>query len=238
MKSLNVLNQEAVKLRKDWGLSSSELVNLTAILPFRMKNLTILFYPMDVNISGMCSCNDYGDIIVVNSHNSKGRQRFTIAHELYHLLYEDGFKEIVCFRSDKKDESEINADNFASHFLMPNEGLINFIEHNNIDSWGLDEIIYAEQHFQISHHAMLFRLKNDNYISNEDYESFYDIGITYEAKKRGFDEELYRPYFNGKKYYALGSFIRKTEMAYAEGKINKSKKKNLLLDGFRGDIID
>ena len=237
MKSITTLNQNAVELRKKWGLSSSELVNLTAVLPFRMKNLTVLFYPIDINISGMCSCNDYGDIIVVNSLNSKGRQRFTVAHELYHLIYEDGFKEIVCFTSGKKDESEINADNFASHFLMPTEGLNNFKQHNGIDQWTLDEIIYAEQHFQISHHALLFRLKNENEITEEEYNEFYDIGITYEAKKRGFDEELYKPYFKGKEYYALGSFIRKTEEAYANGKINKSKKKELLLDGFRGDIF-
>ena len=237
MKDTSVLNKEAVKLRKKWGLSTSELVDLTSILPFRMKDLTVLFYPMNVNISGMCSCNDYGDIIVVNSHNSKGRQRFTIAHELYHLLYEDGFREIVCSTSNSSSVSEINADNFASHFLIPIEGLNNFKENNNIESWGLDEIIFAEQHFQMSHHALLFRLKEEKEITEEDYNNFYDIGITFEAKKRGFDEELYKPYFKGKEYYALGSFIRKTEEAFDNGKITESKKKKLLLDGFRRDIF-
>lgn len=236
MKSLEDLNTCAIELRKSWGLSNYELVDLTSILPFKLKDLTIIFYPMEDNVSGICSKNTYGDIILINSTNSKGRQRFTIAHELYHLLFEDGLKEIICLESDKNNPSEVNADNFASRFLMPIEGLKNFKNQNNIKQWSLDEIIFAEQHFQISHHAMLYRLLTEEYITKEEYEEWYDIGITYEAKKRGFDIELYKPSYKGNDYYSLGSFVREVEEAYSEGRITESKKKSLLLDGFRGDI--
>ena len=42
---------------------------------------------MSENISGLCIKEGKNKIIAINSNSSKGRQRFTIAHELCHYYY-------------------------------------------------------------------------------------------------------------------------------------------------------
>lgn len=71
---------------------------------------------MKLSVSGCCFKDDVDSIMLVNSAHSKGRQNFTLAHELYHLL-DDDENFFIC--SDGfKDEIEDKADEFASNFLM------------------------------------------------------------------------------------------------------------------------
>ena len=106
------LNSFAVELRRDWDLNPYSPIDLFSIVLSKLPDLTILFYPMSDNTSGMCIKNINGIdldelnesneitgnsfnedsasndmIICINSNMSKGRQRFTLAHELYHLLF-------------------------------------------------------------------------------------------------------------------------------------------------------
>src|SRR5690606_5820245 len=56
-------------------------------------------------------------VIIVNKNYSNDRKRFTIAHELGHLLmHDDKNFPISEFRTDKIKENEANV--FASEFLM------------------------------------------------------------------------------------------------------------------------
>ena len=100
------LNSLAVELRRDWDLNPYSPIDLFSIVLSKLPDLTILFYPMSDNTSGMCIKNidginvnelkEMGDskvksskdmFICINSNMSKGRQRFTLAHELYNLLF-------------------------------------------------------------------------------------------------------------------------------------------------------
>ena len=109
------LNSFAVELRRDWDLNPYSPIDLFSIVLSKLPDLTILFYPMSDSTSGMCikningikineskkkvdsSDDDYCEdmIICINSNMSKGRQRFTLAHELYHLLFEEDKKDII-----------------------------------------------------------------------------------------------------------------------------------------------
>jgi Zn-dependent peptidase ImmA (M78 family) len=68
-----------------------------------------------------------GSVIGVNLDDPLPRQRFTIAHEVGHLILHDDNvhvdKRIVLFRDQDsataKDAAEIEANQFASHLLMP-----------------------------------------------------------------------------------------------------------------------
>lgn len=98
---------------------------------------------------------------------TKGRQRFTLSHELYHLLIEENTgKPIIC-NNPLRDDSEREADKFASYLLMSEEGLSQYCNMNNIDEWNLSNIISVEQYFQISHQALLIRLLNNELISKK-----------------------------------------------------------------------
>ena len=89
LKSDNQLNTEAIKLREKWGLNPNGSIDITSVVLSKLPNLTLLYIPFSKNTSGMCIKDGNIEIIGINSKMVKGRQRFTMAHELYHLLIEE-----------------------------------------------------------------------------------------------------------------------------------------------------
>lgn len=250
------LNSFAVELRRDWDLNPYSPIDLFSIVLSKLPDLTILFYPMSDSTSGMCIKNINGIkineskdnlsqspdensedmIICINSNMSKGRQRFTLAHELYHLLFEDDKEDIIICETSNNDDSEMEANIFASYLIMTYEGLERYAKTNNLTEWTLEEIIRAEQYFQISHHAMLFRLKEHEFISLERCMELRSVQIGYNAKINGFSDDLYTPSSKSEKYFSLGKYIRLVEKVFNDNKISSGKRDELLLDGFRGDL--
>jgi Zn-dependent peptidase ImmA (M78 family) len=62
--------------------------------------------------------------IKINRHDSKERQRFTLAHEIAHfLLHKDeikgGIEDTVLFRSNLSNKLEIEANKLAADIVMP-----------------------------------------------------------------------------------------------------------------------
>lgn len=278
------LNSFAVELRHEWEINSLSPVNLLNTVLSRMPNLTILYYPMSDNTSGMCVKDIYdssldanilnlkdlnGDssperefsnlkdsdlnedsstgsdfeskissdmLIGINSNMSIGRQNFTLAHELYHLLYEENKNNFVICDYSSESDSEIEANIFASYLLIPYEGLKRYAKNMNISKWTLDDVIAAEQYYQISHMALLFRLVEQNFITEEESEEFQNVKISHEARIRGFNDDLYYPSPEDRKYFSLGNYVKSVVNAYSSNKISVGKKDELLLDGFRGDL--
>ena len=249
------LNSFAVELRRDWDLNPYSPIDLFSIVLSKLPDLTILFYPMSDNTSGMCIKNIDGmdlvemkDVsqdkdspskdmsICINSNMSKGRQRFTLAHELYHLLFEEDKWDIIICETSNDDDSEIEANIFASYLIMTYEGLERYAKTNNLSKWSLEDIIRAEQYFQISHHAMLFRLKEHEFISAEECKELRNVQIGYNAKINGFSDVLYTPSRSSEKYFSLGKYIRLVEKAFSDNKISPGKRDELLLDAFRSDL--
>ncbi len=63
-------------------------------------------------------------VMLVNSTDLYGRQRFTLAHELAHLLFNDADLYWADYRQDDGlDLTELRANRFASAFLMPVGGV-------------------------------------------------------------------------------------------------------------------
>ena len=132
LKTDNQLNTEAIRLREKWGLNPYGSIDITSVVLSKFPNLTILYIPFSKNTSGMCIKDENVEIIGINSTMTKGRQRFTLAHELYHLLIEENTgKPIIC-NNPYRDDSEREADKFASFLLMSEEGLEQYCEMNNI----------------------------------------------------------------------------------------------------------
>lgn len=71
---------------------------------------------------------DKSNYIFVNKLDYRTRQRFTIAHELGHLIL--GHDDIVDCRSKiySPDEKELEANEFAGNLLIPEEWLYRFID--------------------------------------------------------------------------------------------------------------
>lgn len=238
MRTDKELNSLALKTRREWGEDSYSPIDIFSIVNgWKDKKITIVRYPLSTRVSGMCTKIDDDIVICINSATSYGRQRFTLAHELYHVLYEDSLQRVICEMSmgDDKPDSEKEADQFASYLLMPYDALLQYMEKNK--EWTLENVIEAEQFFQISHQAFIFRLAFDGMISKGQEDSYKSIAVSKEAAKIGFGRELYYPSPEGKQYFTTGEYIRKVEKLSEKDKISNGKKDEMLLDAFRADIV-
>jgi Zn-dependent peptidase ImmA (M78 family) len=238
MKLAQELNSLALETRRQWGEDGYSPIDIFAIVNgWKDKKITIVRYPLSDRISGMCTKVDDDFVICINSNTSYGRQRFTLAHELYHILYEKINGRIVCDMniSDDKPDSEKEADKFAGYLLMPYDALFQYSK--KFDTWSLDKVIDVEQFFQISHMAMLFRLENDAFVDKRILETYKNIKVSREAARLGYGKELYFPQSEEKKYFVTGEYIRKIENLSEKEIISNGKREELLMDGFRADIV-
>lgn len=238
MRTAQELNSLALRARRMWNEDGYSPIDIFAMVNgWKDKKITIVKYPMSSRISGMCTKENEDIIICINSTTSYGRQRFTLAHELYHILYEENMQRVICdmSMSGDKSNSEKEADRFASYLLMPYDALLEF-EHDK-EKWNLEKIIDAEQFFQISHQAMLYRLVYDHLISSNDADKYKAIIVSIEAARLGYGKELYYPTAKNKQYFTVGEYIRKVEKLAEKGLISEGKREELLLDAYRADIV-
>ena len=238
MRSAQELNSLALRTRRMWNEDGYSPIDIFAIVNgWKDKKITIVKYPMSSRISGMCTKENEDIIICINSETSYGRQRFTLAHELYHVLYEEDMRRVICNMSinDDKSDSEHEADKFASYLLMPYDALLEY-EHEK-SKWNLEKVIDAEQFFQISHQAMLHRLVCDNLLSSDAADEYKIITVSTEAARLGYSKELYFPSNPGKKYFTTGEYIRKVEKMAGKDLISNGKREELLLEAYRADIV-
>lgn len=142
------LNSLALRTRKMFGEDSCSPIDIFAsVNGWKEKNITTVYYPLSDRISGMCTRINENTIICINSGTSYGRQRFTLAHELYHILYEENMQRVICDMSmgEDKSDSEREADRFAAYLLMPYDALHQYAEGRT--HWCLEDVIEAEQFF-------------------------------------------------------------------------------------------
>lgn len=230
------LNSLALKTRKLFGEDSYSPIDIFAVVNgWKEKKITIVYYPLSERVSGMCTKVNEDIVIAINSATSYGRQRFTLAHELYHILYENDMKRIVCDMSmgEDKTDSEREADRFAGYLLMPYDALMQYAETKG--SWSLEDVIEAEQFFQVSHQSMVLRLYLESYITKKQYDEYRNSRVSSTALRMGYGADLYKASSN--QYYTVGEYIRKVEQLSVREVISEGKKEELLLDAFRADIV-
>lgn len=98
--------------------------------------------------------------VTINANHSPGRQRFTLAHELAHLiLHADligaGVTDDAMYRSTAlSDETERQADAFAAELIMPAQ-MVRQLFHKE----GVKSIAGMAQRFDVSHDAAKVRMK-------------------------------------------------------------------------------
>ncbi|MBS1520685.1 MAG: ImmA/IrrE family metallo-endopeptidase [Bacteroidetes bacterium] len=152
--------------------------------PVPIKNIAVnwgarvLPYELGEEVSGILVYDNYKGTIGYNSSNHRVRQRFTIAHELGHLIYhvsDNSGKEmfvdkdfIIKFRSEKdyspkeiRQEREANA--FAAFILMPKQFIFSEIKKSKYKELSETEVIeeFAKL-FDVSIPAMTYRFADLN----------------------------------------------------------------------------
>lgn len=120
---------------KEWGGLGLAEVNAIQqnqlVLPVKISeiakalNLVVQAATLPAGISGEIRPAGEGKYrIRVNRHDSRGRQRFTVSHEIAHYLLHrdqigDGISDDVLYRSSLSDSREAEANRLAADILMP-----------------------------------------------------------------------------------------------------------------------
>ncbi len=124
-------------------------------------SIPVLFVDMPEGLSGVAAQITSGDAILINRHESLGRQTFDLAHELFHVLTWDAMPpERVDRRNPstyKAKKIEQLADNFAAALLMPSADLAQKWERrdsgHSLNEW----IASVAGHFRVSPNAAVWR---------------------------------------------------------------------------------
>lgn len=231
----------AIQLRKKLGEDGDSPVDIFALAQ-SIEGLTIVYYPMGENLSGMCikaaaECN----VIAINSAMTVGRQRFSLAHEFYHLYYDENMSAVCVKKIGAGNDIEKEADIFASYFLMPSAALrtrADELKLRNPDHrLTLKDIIRIQQYFGVSHHASVIRLKQEGLIRPGDAETLMTSGVRRLAESMGYGSDLYQPLPEEKRYMTYGHYIEQAEKVLDRNLVSVGKYEELLLSAFRPDIV-
>lgn len=232
---------QAAMLRKRLGEDNSSPVDIFA-LALSIEMLTLVLYPLGENLSGMCVKGGAGNkLIAVNSGMTLGRQRFSLAHELYHLYYDESMMSICSKRIGDGADVERSANAFASYFLMPDAALHELAAalsaKNPSGGLLLDDVIHIEQYFGVSHQATVYRLMHTHFLSRVNGQTLLGQTVRARAELIGYSPDLYRPTPLERQFVTYGSYINLVDRAMSCGLISQGKYEELLMDAFRADLV-
>ena len=221
----NDIEQKAKCFRIRMGLNTSEAIDVKTIL--RKNNILTVYLPMSKDACGLSLQSPEKDkFILVNSNISKGRQHFTIAHELYHLYYDESPHPHICFK-DGISNTERAANCFASALLMPAEGVIGLIPDPILreKNLPLSIVLRLEQYFRVSRSALLYRLKELKLIGEIKLQEYLSLPVTQTAVEYGYDTTLYLP---GNENLVIGDYGEKARLLYENDLISEGHYEELL----------
>jgi len=218
----------ALKFRMKVGLNITEPANAKTIL--RKLGILTLYRPLSGTLYGLSlkSPDGMSNFMLVNSNTTRGRQHFTVAHELYHLYLDKKPEPHFCNEEQEgKNIEEKNADTFASALLMPKQGLLDNISIDEINSeiLPLATILRLEQYFSVSHQSLLYRLKCLKMISENELQKYLNVQIKDVARLYGYELSLYE---NGNENLVIGDFGVKARALFESGKISEGHYLELL----------
>jgi len=168
----------AMRLRTAWDLGNDPIPNLAEFL--EEQGIKAIPLELGVRVSGlMCvarrSKGENVPVIIVNRDDTGERQRFTLAHELGHLVLE----------APGGEKGEKLAHGFAGAFLMPAEILWREVgKHRELLSIG--ELLELKALFKTSIQAITYRLKDLRIIGEPLFKRLFD-----EFERRGWRKPPY-----------------------------------------------
>jgi Zn-dependent peptidase ImmA (M78 family) len=136
-----------------------------------MLGADLAYAPFEGEVSGMLARGEDGapPLIGVNSAHANTRQRFTVAHEVAHLVMHPGTPMFidrfvrVNWRNGESNLEEIEANAFAAQLLMPKKLVLDLVAEVVAAREQITPDALAGQlakNFQVSPLAMSYRLEN------------------------------------------------------------------------------
>ena len=162
--SLDDIEKSVSLLRNEWNIGIDPIHNLIQLL--EDKEIKVIeLYNVDEKFDGLATyVNDKYPVIVVNGDFVVERKRFTLLHELGHLL-------LNLPKCENKEQEQF-CNKFASEFLFPSDIVVKEFggKRNNIT---FPELINAQKKYGISIRAIIYRLVDTGILSKNKHVDFY-----------------------------------------------------------------
>ena len=224
------IEQLAQKMRAHAGLNPSEPIHTKTLL--RKLGIMVIYRPLSEKSCGlsMRSSDGCGKFMLVNSDNPRGRQHFTICHELFHLYYDEDPKPHICGTPGmEKDPAEINANAFASALLLPQAGVLESIPSEEIVNRHITiaTMLRVEQLFGVSHQSLCYCLRHLRLLTEEELQGHLEESTIIQdiATEYGYDLSLYQP---GNEGVVIGDFGEKARLLFEQERISEGHYVELL----------
>lgn len=173
------IDKASLKLREVWELGINPIPNVIEMLELNGIKVYLIDEVDDIDgVSFFASENI--PVIIVNTRNKPiERIRFTVIHELAHLLLNLSAE----FKNNKK-HIEYYCHRFSSCFLLPSQKLTQMIGGKHRSYIAINELISIKQYFGISIRAVVHRLHSMKIITNNYYQRWMIyLSKTYGQKK-------------------------------------------------------
>lgn len=133
----------------------------------------VRYWEFEEELSGMVYIKGSKPVIGINSRHHRNRQRFTVAHEIAHLiLHRDTIGDVV--HVDRKfnvlmrnadsatgtQRMEMEANSFAAELLMPTDLLVPMLKKRGFDIDDEGPLKDLSRKFQVSKQALEYRILN------------------------------------------------------------------------------
>lgn len=192
-----VANQE----RRRLGLGIAPVGNISELLETQGVRTALIDLPDDV--SGLTMADTaIGVFVVANRQHHAVRRRFSLAHEYAHALLDRDRLGTVSRTAERGDLLEVRANTFAAAFLLPGEGVRQFMtligkggpsrqRADVFDESGAVEastraaprsqdtqmydIAELAEHFGVSRLAALYRLRNLRFLTDVEFETLKQL---------------------------------------------------------------
>ena len=192
-----VANDERGRL----GLGAAPVPNITELLEMQGVRTAQVRLPEDVS-GVMIAQRAIGLLVAVNVEHSLNRRRFSYAHEYSHALLDRARKGTISRTEERDDMIEVRANSFAANFLMPKEGVREFIQSlgkgqpsrlqaevydedeavpaqarstSGSQELQLYDVAHVAHHFGVSRLSAIYRLRNLRYITDSQRDQFKSV---------------------------------------------------------------
>jgi transcriptional regulator with XRE-family HTH domain len=175
----------AKRLRAALELGDESIADINALIETHFR-VDVSRQPMDANLAGLLVRDPDAPaltgtaLMLVNSACAIGRQRFTAAHELAHLLFADtGLLQADWMSEADKSLTELRADAFAAELLAPGGGVNALVSaagpkpDGDTAKWVASAAAAVAVRYRLSVGAALRRLRTLEHITGDEYNAAY-----------------------------------------------------------------
>ena len=178
----------AVQVVRDTGMTPRDL-NLAAVIE-KSFNIDVAVVDLGDGFDGLSARTEGARMVLASPISHLARQRFTLAHELGHLLAGDNqgvhLDQDIFAGKGRAEPSEVRANAFAAAFLMPRDLLVERVRP------GFDEAAFATlaMDLAVSPESLAYRLGGLNLIDKLAVERYRRLSVEKAATACGRSAEL------------------------------------------------